>query len=120
MQVQRMQKALVQMNVQLPFVVSDITGLTGLRILRDIVAGNHDPAQLAHHRDARCRATPAEIVAALTGHYRPEHLFALQQNLELFDACQPDRGVRSPSRPTCASDRPSRRAGHAPPGAPGD
>ena len=84
--VQRMQKALVQMNVQLPLVVSDITGVTGLRILRDIVAGQRDPQQLAHHRDYRCHATEAEIVAALTGNYRPEHLFALQQNLELFDS----------------------------------
>jgi transposase len=86
--IQRMQKALVQMNVQLPLVVSDITGVTGLKILRDIVAGHHDPEQLARHRDYRCRATPAEIVAALTGSYRPEHVFVLQQNLELFDACQ--------------------------------
>ncbi len=76
--VQRMQKALVQMNVQLPLVVSDITGVTGLRILRDIVAGQRDPQQLAHHRDYRCHASEAEIVAALTGNYRPEHLFALQ------------------------------------------
>ena len=86
--VQRMQKALVQMNLQLPLVVSDITGATGLRILRAIVAGERDPAHLAHHRDPRCRATQAEIIAALTGHYRPDHLFVLQQNLESFDACQ--------------------------------
>lgn len=86
--IQRMQKALVQMNVQLPLVVSDITGVTGLRILRDIVAGHRDPDHLAQHRDFRCRATKSEIVAALTGNYRPEHLFVLKQNLELFDACQ--------------------------------
>jgi transposase len=86
--IQRMQKALVQMNLQLPLVVSDITGVTGLRILRDIVAGRRDPEQLAEHRDHRCRASKAEIVAALTGNYRREHLFVLQQNLELFDACQ--------------------------------
>ena len=85
---QRMQKALVQMNRQLPLVVSDITGVTGLRILRDIVAGQRDPQHLAEHRDYRCRASKADIVAALTGHYRPEHLFVLQQNLELFDGCQ--------------------------------
>jgi transposase len=86
--IQRMQKALVQMNIQLPLVVSDITGVTGLRILRDIVAGRRDPQALAEHRDGRCRATVAEIVAALTGNYRPEHLFVLQQNLELFDTCR--------------------------------
>jgi transposase len=86
--VQRMQKALVQMNVQLPLVVSDITGVTGLRILCDIVAGHRDPRHLASHRDYRCRASEAEIVAALTGHDRPEHVFVLQQNLELFDTYQ--------------------------------
>jgi hypothetical protein len=86
--IQRMRKALAQMNLQLPLVVSDITGVTGLRILRDIVAGQRDPQHLAAHRDYRCRASKAEIVAALTGHYRSEHLFVLQQNLELFDTCQ--------------------------------
>jgi transposase len=86
--VQRMQKALVQMNLQLALVVSDITGVTGLRILRDIVAGQRDAQHLAEHRDPRCRASKAEIIAALTGNYRPEHLFVLTQNLELFDACQ--------------------------------
>jgi len=83
--VQRMQKALVQMNVQLPLVVTDITGVTGLRILRDIVAGERDPHHLAQHRDYRCRASEAEIVAALTGNYRPEHVFVLHQHLQLFD-----------------------------------
>ncbi len=77
--VQRLQKALVQMNVQLPLVVSDITGVTGLRILRDIVAGHRDPQRLAQHRDYRCRASEAEIVAALTGNYRAEQVFVLQQ-----------------------------------------
>ena len=85
--IQRMQKALVQMNLQLPVVVSDITGVTGLGIVRDIVAGQQDPQQLAQHRDPRCRATEAEIIAALTGHYRADYLFVLQQNLELFDGC---------------------------------
>ncbi len=85
---QRMQKALVQMNLLLPRVISDITGVTGLRILREIVAGQRDAQMLARHRDQRCQATESEIVAALTGHYRPEYLFALQQNLELYDACR--------------------------------
>jgi transposase len=84
----RMQKALVQMNLQLPLVVSDTTGVTGLRIVRDIVTGQRDPERLAQHRDPRCRATHAEIVAALTGHYCPEQLFVLQQNVALFDECQ--------------------------------
>ncbi len=86
--VQRMQKALDQMNLQLTRVVTDITGQTGLRIVRAIVAGQRAPAQLAQHRDRRCHASAAEIAAALTGNYRPEHVFVLQQNLTLFDACQ--------------------------------
>src|SRR5213594_2514652 len=88
MYILRMQKALVQMNLQLPLVVSDITGLTGLRILRDIVAGRRDPVQLAEHRDPRCHASKADLIAALTGNYRAEHLFVLEQNLQLFDTCQ--------------------------------
>jgi transposase len=91
--VQRMQKALVQMNVQLPLVVSDITGVTGLRILRDIVAGRTNPHALAQHRDYRCHASEAEIVAALTGNYRPEHVFGLRQNLEAFDHVQQQIGA---------------------------
>jgi transposase len=86
--VQRMQKALREMNLQLGVVLSDISGTTGLRIIRDIVGGQRDPQALAQHRDHRCHATESEIVAALTGHYRAEHVFVLQQNLELFDAYQ--------------------------------
>jgi transposase len=86
--VQRMQKALVQMNLQLSVVISDITGVTGLRIVRGIIAGQTDPWALAQHRDHRCQASEADITAALTGHYRPEHVFVLQQNLEIFDAYQ--------------------------------
>jgi hypothetical protein len=87
-QIQRMQKALVQMNLQLPLVISDIAGTTGLRIIRAIVAGERDPAVLAQHRDYRCHATEAEIVAALTGQYQPALVFTLQQHLALFDHCQ--------------------------------
>jgi len=86
--VQRMQKALVQMNVQLSLVVADITGATGMRILRDIVAGRTDPEGLAQHRDRRCHASAAEIAAALTGNYRPEHVLVLRQHLALYDAYQ--------------------------------
>lgn len=86
--IHRMQKALVEMNLQLHNVISDITGKTGMRILRDIVAGVTDPAALAAHRDYRCRASEEKIAASLTGNYRAEHLFALRQNLELFDIFQ--------------------------------
>jgi len=83
--IQHMQKALMQMNVQLHHVVTDITGLTGMRIIRAIVAGNHAPEQLAEFRDRRCHASEDTIREALIGNYRPEHVFALRQALELYD-----------------------------------
>jgi hypothetical protein len=83
--IQRMQKALTQMNVMLHVVVTDITGQTGLRIVRSILAGERDPERLAAHRDYRCHASHAEIVAALTGNYRAEHLFALRQNFAAYE-----------------------------------
>lgn len=86
--IQRMQKALVQMNVLLPQVVTDITGATGLAILHDIVAGRTDPQQLVLHRDPRCHASAEQFVTALTGNYRPEHVFTLKQNLALFEYYQ--------------------------------
>ena len=86
--VHRMQKALVLMNLQLHGVISDVTGTTGLRVLRDILRGERNPVLLARHRDPRCQASEGEIAAALTGHYQPEHLFVLGQNLELYDVLQ--------------------------------
>jgi transposase len=83
--IQHMQKALQQMNVQLTQVVSDITGLTGLRIIRAIVAGERNPQGLARLRHERCHASEAEIAKALSGHYRSEHVFALKQALALYD-----------------------------------
>jgi transposase len=83
--IQHMQKALMQMNVQLHHVVTDITGVTGLRIVRAIVAGNQNPEQLAAFRDVRCQSSEETIREALTGNYRPEHVFALRQALDLYD-----------------------------------
>ena len=86
--IQRMQKAMVLMNLQLHNVISDVTGVTGIAILRDIVAGQTDPTVLARHRHPRCKATEQEIAASLTGHYREEHLFVLRQAIELYDLYQ--------------------------------
>lgn len=80
-----MQKALQQMNLQLPLVLSDITGETGQKILRAIVAGERDPLKLAQFRHPGCKSSEDEIAKALTGTWRAEHLFALKQSLELFD-----------------------------------
>jgi len=84
--IQHMQKALQQMNVRLSPTVKDITGVTGMAILRAIVAGEHDPVQLARLRQPTCAKPEAEFVAALTGNYREEYLFALKQALALYDA----------------------------------
>lgn len=83
--IQQMQKALAQMNVQLAQAVSDITGQTGLGIIRAIVAGERDPQVLGRRRHERCHVSPGDFVKALTGHYRAEHVFALQQALALYE-----------------------------------
>ncbi len=74
--IQHMQKALTQMNLQLHHVVTDITGTTGMAIIRAIVAGERDPAVLAAHRDPRCHASTETIRQALVGNDREEHIFA--------------------------------------------
>jgi transposase len=83
--IQRMQKALTEMNLKLHTVLTDLTGQTGLRIVRSILDGERDPERLAAFRDYRCHASHAEIVAALTGNYRAEHLFALKQNFAAYE-----------------------------------
>ena len=86
--VHHMQKALVQMNVQLDNVLSDVMGKTGQLIVRAIVAGERDGAVLAGFRDGRCKADAATIAASLRGNWRDEHLFALEQALQRYDALQ--------------------------------
>jgi transposase len=83
--IQRMQKALTQMNLMLHLVLSDLTGATGLKIVRSILAGEREPLRLAAHRDHRCHASSQEIIAALTGNYRAEHLFALKQHFAAYE-----------------------------------
>jgi transposase len=86
--IQHMQKALMEMNLQLHHVVSDITGATGMRIIRAIVAGERDPEVLAAYRDIRCHSSIEVIKAALLGNDRAEHIFALTQSLDLYDFYQ--------------------------------
>ena len=86
--IQHMQKAMMQMNLQLHHVVTDVTGLTGMAIIRAIVAGERDPNVLATHRDRRCHASVETVSQALVGNYREEHVFALTQALELYDVYQ--------------------------------
>ena len=74
----------MQMNIQLHHVLSDLTGVTGMAILNAIVGGERDPLQLAQLKDPRVRSSVETIAKALTGDYRPEHLFVLKQARESY------------------------------------
>ena len=87
-QIQHMQKAMTEMNLQLHHVVADITGATGMRIIRAIISGERNPSVLASMRDKRCHSSVETIEKALTGHYRAEHLFVLEQAVALYDVYQ--------------------------------
>ena len=86
--IQRMQKALTQMNLQLANVISDLSGITGQKILRAIVAGERNSLKLAELRDCRIKASQEEIVKSLEGNWRPELIFVLQQQIDIYDAYQ--------------------------------
>jgi transposase len=86
--IQHMQKALEQMNVKLAEVVSDVSGVTGMAIIKAILRGERDPRALAGLRDERCKSSQAEIARALEGNWREDHLFELQQAVSLFEAYQ--------------------------------
>lgn len=77
----RMQKALNQMNLQIHHVISDITGITGLRIIEAVLTGERNPVKLAALRDGRIKASEETIIKSLVGDYRREHLFTLRQSL---------------------------------------
>ncbi len=87
-QIRRMQKGLRQMNLLLDNVVSDIDGVTGMKIIRAILDGERDPHVLAKFRHGRCKKDERTIAASLEGHYRAEHLFSLRQSVELYDIFQ--------------------------------
>ena len=86
--VRRMQKSLDQMNVRVHRAVSDLDGVTGMAILRAIAAGERDAHKLAKLRDPRCRKSEEEIAEQLSGHWREDHLFSLQQALKMYQAIQ--------------------------------
>ena len=82
--IQHMQKALTEMNLHLHKVISNLTGVTGMRIIQAILAGERDPLKLAQMRDPRIKNSAETIAKSLEGDYRQEHLFALKQALELY------------------------------------
>jgi transposase len=86
--IQHMQKSLSQMNIQLHNVITDITGETGMNIIRAIVAGERDSSILADYRRSNCKNSLEIIKKSLEGNYRNEHIFTLKQALELYDIYQ--------------------------------
>lgn len=86
--IQRMQKSLELMNLKLTRVLNDITGVTGLKIIRAILAGERDPHTLAKMRDRRCKKSESEIAAALDGRYRMEHVSELRHCLAMWEKYQ--------------------------------
>lgn len=91
-EIQRMQKALTTMNVQLANVISDLSGVTGLAIIRAILKGERDPHQLAQLRNYRIQAGEEEIARSLEGAWQEDVLFELEQALEGYDFCQKQIG----------------------------
>lgn len=83
--IQQMQKALHLMNLKLTSVITDVTGLTGMQIIRAILNGERNPVALAQFRDHRCKSSEAEIAKALTGNYQDGYIFTLRQAVEAFD-----------------------------------
>ena len=79
---QHMQKASMVRNLRLTKVLSDITGLTGMKIVRAIVAGELNPHTLAQLRDERCAKSETDIAKSLEGHYKPEQVFMLKRALK--------------------------------------
>jgi transposase len=118
----RMQKALIQMNLQLHQVLSDITGVSGLRIIEAILAGERDPETLAKLRHGTSKCNLSDMLKALEGDWREEHLFALRQELELYKAhleklVECDQKIESclqgfEARPQTTSESKKRRRTH--------
>ena len=99
--IQHMQKTLTQMNVQLADVISDISGVTGMAILRAIVAGERDTGKLVTYKHHRVRASREEIARSPEGNWREELLVVLEQSLQIYDLYpQQDCSMRSTNRAT--------------------
>jgi transposase len=84
----RMQKALEQMNVKLTEVLKDVTGVSGLAIIKAILAGERDPKKLAKLRHSYCKRSEAQFALAPEGNWQAEHLFALKQSLLMYEFYQ--------------------------------
>ena len=85
--IQRIQKALTQMNIQLANVLSDVSGMTGQAIIKAILAGEHDPHKLAELRDPRVKASEEQVERSLEGHWQEDLLFVLKQEQDGYEFC---------------------------------
>ena len=119
MHIQHMQKALQQMNVVLHNVVSDITGITGMAIIKAILAGERDPNVLVLHRQKECRNSKETIAKSLVGNFRDEHLFSLKQAVELYETyqtmiveCEAKIAKHLEARPDVTDDQPPESGKH--------
>ncbi len=115
--VRRMQKSLDQMNVRVHRAVSSIEGVTGMAILRAIAAGERDAGKLAQLRDPHCRQSEKEIAEQLSGHWREDHVFSLQQALQMYDAIEERIGAYEKEilRKLGELERPEQQGKNAPP-----
>ena len=115
--VRRMQKSLDQMNVRVHRAVSSIEGVTGMAILRAIAAGERDAGKLAQLRDPHCRQSEEEIAEQLSGHWREDHVFSLQQALQMYDAIEERIGAYEKEilRKLGELERPEQQGKNAPP-----
>jgi len=86
--IQRMQKAMTQMNIQLANVLSDVSGMTGQAIIKAILTGERDPHKLVAFRDHRVKASEEKIARSLEGNWEEDHLFVLQQEQDGYEFCQ--------------------------------
>lgn len=81
----RIQKSMEQMNIKLGSVISDIAGVSGMKIIHAILAGERDPRILASLASNHCKKSKEEIALALDGTWNPEHLFSLRQALDTYE-----------------------------------
>ncbi len=85
--IQRMQKALIEMNIQLSNVLSDLSGVSGMAIVQAILNGQRDPQKLAALADPQVKASKKVIAKSLEGNWRPESVFVLRQQVEMYRVC---------------------------------
>jgi transposase len=108
--IQRMQKALTQMNIQLANVLSDISGRSGQAIIHAILAGERDPYELAAWCDVRVKASEEEVVRALEGNWQEDLLFMLKQEQDGYDFCQKQIAECDEQLYRCLREKPDRSA----------